>query len=505
MSKISFFDISLFQLIGYALLLLFIKLLYHLIYNLYLSPLSKIPSPSFLCSISNLPIILRKPEGKIFNWYLYLHKNIGPVVRISPSFVLFSSKNAVMQILINDNLPKSDSIAGIRSDPNFPTLFSATEKPFHQKRRKLLSSAFSIKYISTLEPLMRSCTDVLLQKVLSLTNTSNNSNNDIQYNINGLPVLNIYELVQACTLDIIGETAFGGSFNIVEKGNHPLPEKVFQELKRRVMCHTFPYLKSFMVKDSWIDEFISKIIKERRELNAQGKKRKDILQILIDSKEDSDDPLTEFEIQDQIMEFVIAGSDTGSLTINMALIMLLNNPEKLETLVSELDSLNLPQSSNNSSTFIPSHDSIKNLKYLNAVIYEILRLFPASIGGILRQTTKDTVIDGYLIPKDTSVSASIWSVHKSKEIWGPDADDFVPERWLNPENLPIKGCFYGFGAGSRYCIGVNFAWMEMRLLLASLLLNFKFEMVKNQELDLVHFITPALKSKKFLVGVKTRH
>ncbi|KAF0412497.1 cytochrome P450 [Gigaspora margarita] len=437
-------------------------------------PLSKIPSPSFLCSISNLPIILRKPEGKIFNWYLYLHKNIGPVVRISPSFVLFSSKNAVMQILINDNLPKSDSIAGIRSDPNFPTLFSATEKPFHQKRRKLLSSAFSIKYISTLEPLMRSCTDVLLQKVLSLTNTSNNSNNDIQYNINGLPVLNIYELVQACTLDIIGETAFGGSFNIVEK-------------------------------DSWIDEFISKIIKERRELNAQGKKRKDILQILIDSKEDSDDPLTEFEIQDQIMEFVIAGSDTGSLTINMALIMLLNNPEKLETLVSELDSLNLPQSSNNSSTFIPSHDSIKNLKYLNAVIYEILRLFPASIGGILRQTTKDTVIDGYLIPKDTSVSASIWSVHKSKEIWGPDADDFVPERWLNPENLPIKGCFYGFGAGSRYCIGVNFAWMEMRLLLASLLLNFKFEMVKNQELDLVHFITPALKSKKFLVGVKTRH
>ncbi|CAG8583771.1 26553_t:CDS:2 [Gigaspora margarita] len=438
MSKISFFDISLFH---------------------------KIPSPSFLCSISSLPIILRKPEGKIFNWYLYLHKNIGPVVRIGPSFVLFSSKNAVMQILINDNLPKSDSIAGIRSDPNFPTLFSATEKPFHQKRRKLLSSAFSIKYISTLEPLMRS----------------------------------------SCTLDIIGETAFGGSFNIVEKGNHPLPEKVFQELKRRVMCHTFPYLKSFMVKDSWIDEFISKIIKERRELNAQGKKRKDILQILIDSKEDSDDPLIEFEIQDQIMEFVIAGSDTGSLTINMALIMLLNNPEKLKTLVSELDSLNLPQSSNNSSTFIPSHDSIKNLKYLNAVIYEILRLFPASIGGILRQTTKDTVIDGYLIPKDTSVSASIWSVHKSKEIWGPDADDFVPERWLNPENLPIKGCFYGFGAGSRYCIGVNFAWMEMRLLLASLLLNFKFEMVKNQELDLVHFITPALKSKKFLVGVKTRH
>ncbi|CAG8474783.1 15421_t:CDS:2 [Dentiscutata heterogama] len=483
MSKISFFDISLFQLIGYALLILLAKLLYHLIYNLYLSPLSKIPSP-FLCSISSIPIILRRPEGKIFKWFFHLHKQFGPVVRIGPSFVLFSSKNAVKQILTTDNLPKSDSLAGIRSDPNFPTLFSATEKTFHQKRRKLLSSAFSIKYISTLEPLMRSCTDVLLQKISSLSNNSNNVDN----------TLNIYELIQACTLDIIGETAFGGSFNIVEKGNHPLPEKVFQELKRRVMCHTFPYLKSFM--------FILKIIKERRELNDQGKKRNDILQTLLDSKEVTDDPLTEFEIQDQIMEFVIAGSDTGSLTINMALIMLLYHPEKLEALVSELDSLNLHQSS---STLIPSHDSLKNLKYLNAVIYETLRLFPASIGGILRQTTKDTVIDGYFIPKDTAVSASIWTVHKSKEIWGPDADDFVPERWINSKNSSMKNAFYGFGAGSRNCIGVNFAWMEMRLLLASLLLNFKFEMVKNQDLDLVHFITPALKSKKFLVGVKSRH
>ncbi|CAG8570740.1 16323_t:CDS:2 [Racocetra persica] len=405
-----------------------------------------------------------------------------------------------MQILINDNLPKSDSIAGIRSDPNFPTLFSATDKPFHQKRRKLLSSAFSIKYIATLEPLMRSCTNVLLQKVLSLANSNSKS---IDYDVNGLPILNIYEIVQACTFDVIGETAFGGSFNIVEKENHPLPEKVFLELKRRVMCHTFPYLRSFMKKDNWIDEFVSKIIKERRELNINDKKRKDILQILLDSSEKVDDPLTEFEIQDQIIEFLIAGSDTSSLTINMALIMLLCHPEKLETLIAELDSLK-QSLSDNSSILIPSHDSLKNLKYLNAVIHETLRLFPASIGGILRQTTKDTVIDGYLIPKNTTVSASIWSIHKSKEIWGPDANDFVPERWLKPENSQVKGAFYAFSAGSRNCIGVNFAWMEIRLLLASLLLNFSFEMVQNQDLDMVHFITPALKSKKFLVGVKAR-
>jgi cytochrome P450 len=345
---------------------------------------------------------------------------------------------------------------------------------------------------------MESCIKVLVDRIKFISSLTSKSDLPLQFNENGLPIVNIHQLVQATSLDIIGETAFGGSFNLVESGDHPLPGKVFQELKRRVLYHTFPYMGPFLKKDSWTDEFIQNIIKERRKLNDQGKTRDDILQILLDARdEETNEGLSEFEIQDQTMEFLIAGSDTSSFSINMALIMLLHHPEKLRNLMNELTSAGPRQSL--------KHENLKDLKYLNAVINEILRLFPASMGGILRQTDDDMIIDGYFVPKDTVVSASIYQVHHSKEIWGVDADDFVPERWINGDPVELKRNLFTFGAGSRLCIGNNFAMMEIRLVLASLLLNFEFEMVENQDLQIVQFITPGLRSKKFNVGVKVRN
>ncbi|GES84409.1 cytochrome P450 [Rhizophagus clarus] len=471
-----------------------------MVYNAYISPLSEIPGPK-LSSLSEFSIMIRRPEGRVFEWFYQLHLKYGNVVRVGPKFVLFSSKEAVRQILVINDLPKTDAIAGIRADPDIATLFSATDRTFHKQRKRLLSPAFSIKYIASLEPLMQSCIKTLIDRVKIMSSLTSKSDSPLQFNENGLPIINIHQLVQATSLDIIGETAFGGSFNLIEKGDHPLPGKVFQELKRRVLYHTFPYMRPFLKKDSWTDEFIQNIIKERRNLNAQGKKREDILQILLDARdEDTNEGLNEFEIQDQIMEFLIAGSDTSSFSINMALITLLHHPEKLRNLMNELTSA-FPDGPHQSL----NHENIKDLTYLNAVINEILRLFPAPMGGILRQTNDDMIIDGYFIPKDTIVSASIYQVQYSKEIWGADADEFVPERWINGDPVELKRNVFTFGAGSRLCIGNNFAMMEIRLMIASLLLNFEFEMVKNQDLQIVQFITPSLRSKKFDVGVKVRN
>ncbi|RIA88738.1 cytochrome P450 [Glomus cerebriforme] len=468
-----------------------------MIYNAFISPLSLIPGPKF-CSLSEIPIVIRRPEGRVFEWFYQLHREYGNVVRVGPKFILFSSKEAVRQILVTSELPKTDAIAGIRADPNIVTLFSATDQVFHKQRKRILSPAFSIKYIASLEPLMQSCIKAFINKLNTVTSLTSKS---VQFNENGLPIVNIHQLIQATSLDIIGETAFGGTFNLIESGDHPLPGKVFQELKRRVMYHTFPYMRPFLKKDPWTDEFIQKIIKERRELNAQGITREDILQILLNARdEETNEGLSEFDIQDQTMEFLIAGSDTSSFSLNMALIMLLHHPEKLNKLMNELISA-FPVGS----CQFPNHEKLKDLKYLNAVINEIFRLFPASMGGILRQTTDDMVIDGYLIPKDTIVSASIYQVHHSKEIWGVDAEKFVPERWMNDDPVNLKRHLYTFGAGTRFCIGYNFAIMEIRLVLASLLLNFEFEMMPNQDMQIVQFITPGLRSKKFDVGVRIRN
>ncbi|CAG8623400.1 523_t:CDS:2, partial [Ambispora leptoticha] len=450
-------------------------------------PLRHIPGPKS-SAFTELPIRLRRPYGQVYAWFHELHSQYGSVVRIAPNWVMFSNKDALRQILIEDQFPKNEAIKAIQVHPDIPTLFTATDPIFHKQRRRLLSSAFSIKYLSNLEPLINPCVESLVNKLSSL------SSNDVDLKS---PAVNIYGFLQALALDVIGETAFGGSFHIVENGNHPLPRKVFEEFKRRVICATFPFLRPFKKQDPWTQDFTNKIIKERREMNARGEKRSDLLQTLLDTRdEETGEGLSDFDIYVQSMEFVMAGSDTTAFTTSMALILLLHHPEKLHVLMTELGSL-----SNNK---IPRHESLKNLAYLNAVINETMRLWPVSTNGFLREAPKDVTINGTFIPKGTQVTASIYSMHHSKEIWGADVEEFVPERWLNEQSKNLNKHFYPFGCSSRICIAMNFALMEIRVALSALLVNFEFDMVKGQDLEVVHFITPSLKAKRFDVHVRRR-
>src|SRR6185436_3927736 len=105
--------------------------------------------------------------------------------------------------------------------------------------------AFSIKYTSSLEPFMRSCVQTLVGIIHDAV-INNNSEKPT--------TINLYQCVQAVAFDIIGETAFGESFKLLENGEHPLPIKVFQELRRRVLRASFPFLKPFLQQDPYTEE-----------------------------------------------------------------------------------------------------------------------------------------------------------------------------------------------------------------------------------------------------------
>ena len=77
------------------------NLIYSAVYNYYISPLKAIPGPR-LNAISKIPILLRRPEGKVFEWFYSLHRQYGPVVRVGPRMVLFADKDAVKQIVVSD-------------------------------------------------------------------------------------------------------------------------------------------------------------------------------------------------------------------------------------------------------------------------------------------------------------------------------------------------------------------------------------------------------------------
>jgi cytochrome P450 len=104
--------------------------------------------------------------------------------------------------------------------------------------------------------------------------------------------------------------------------------------------------------------------------------------------------------------------------------------------------------------------------------------------------------------------AHVPSLHLNQEYF-PKPKEFIPERWI-PEDSPFPNhpiqefTFYPFSAGSRNCVGKNFAMMEMRLVLATLVLTYEMNDIPNQRDDYVQFVTTALTTERYMIGMLRR-
>ncbi|CAG8452699.1 4524_t:CDS:10 [Paraglomus brasilianum] len=429
-------NVEITKAIGLAFAVIILKYVVQTIYTAFYGPISNFPGPK-LSSWSRIPSYLKAMQGQRWRWtQLELTPKYGKIWRQAPDILFVSDKYIVKEIIVH--------------------------------KRRLLSPAFSVKYLRSLEPLVAKCVRHLIEKLNSVINE--NAPNE-------------------GAVDVIGETAFGGSFNMIQNGNHPLPGEVVLELSRRIMRNLFPILKPFMKNNGYMYEFSRNLINQRRQ--ETGTKKKDILQIILDVGEE--EALSDIDIYEQINEFIIAGSDTTSFSTFFTILMLLKNPDKLSKLIEELDNefVDLPRDE------IPDHDRLKTLPYLNAVINEGMRLWPITLdGGSGRVVPEDTMINGVFFPKGILVVTNYYAMHTSSEYWGENVKEFVPERWFEPD-VP-RDAFYPFSAGSRNCIGQNFAWLEMRLIIVSLCRLFRFEDIPGQDhWDIEQYLTPTLAKNEY--------
>jgi len=150
----------------------------------------------------------------------------------------------------------------------------------------------------------------------------------------------------------------------------------------------------------------------------------------------------------------------------------------LAKLQTELDNANIPLGT------VPNYDSVKDLPYVDAVIKETMRIHSTSSLGLPRLTPlptpeipnpKPVEILGYSFPPGTALSIPAYTIHHSKEIWGSDADDFVPERWEEKRLTDRqKEAFIPFSYGPRACVGRNVAEMELKCIVGTVFRNFEF-------------------------------
>ncbi|KAG0341854.1 hypothetical protein BG004_005877 [Podila humilis] len=286
--------------------------------------------------------------------------------------------------------------------------------------------------------------------------------------------VDLQEIFYKFTLDSFGEVSFGQSFGCL---TNPEKEVEFASAFDRLNTTVFNRLfegsweirewtsgtKKIVAKDKkLIQDFALNIIRARRE-NGYHKPQKDLLQLFMDMEGDDGKPLSDDMLKDLILNFIIAGRDTTAQAMSWMFYLLHRSQTDTATLpklVQEIDQVLQGQD--------PSYETTKKMKYSEACMYEALRLYP-SVPRNLKVCVQDDVWpDGTKVYKGEFVSWSSWAMGRSTAIWGPDASDYVPDRWLNtdkpsPANLAR--------------LGQQFATIEALTIMGMLFSRFEFELV----------------------------
>ncbi|GFY92430.1 cytochrome P450, family 704, subfamily A, polypeptide 2 [Actinidia rufa] len=186
-------------------------------------------------------------------------------------------------------------------------------------------------------------------------------------------------------------------------------------------------------------------------------------------------------LRDIILSFMIAGKDTSANTLSWFFYMLCKNPliqEKVAQEVREVTSTQENGASVNDFVTSISEEVLEKMHYLHSALTETLRLYPAVPVDGRCVETDDTLPDGFKLKKGDGVYYISYAMGRMQYIWGDDAEDYRPERWLNngifqPES-PFK--FIAFHAGPRICLGKDFAYRQMKIMAMALLRFFRFKL-----------------------------
>nr|AZR39475.1 cytochrome P450 [Agasicles hygrophila] len=353
-----------------------------------------------------------------------------------------------------------------------------------QQRRKILTPAFHFS---------------ILQE---FTSVFNNEVDDLIERIRGeidKPYTNVLPLMSHSTLNIIAETSFGTK---LDPGNS-------EDEKYKKAIHSMgdilsyrslrPWFKIQMVFDLFssrskenkmalktLHDFTNRIIKKKTKTftpfkiseDGSSKKKLVFLDLLLNAKVQKGD-IDDEGVRDEVNTFMFEGHDTTSMALALSLLLLAEHREYQDMLYEEIVGVT------GDSDRHPDFRELNDMKLMDRVVKECLRLYP-SVPFISRALDCDTILGGFLIPKEVPIHIWIYDIHRNPKHW-PDPEKFDPDRFL-PENCVERHpyAYVPFSAGPRNCIGQKFAMLEIKTMLCGILKNFVVEPVDTRET--IHFV-----------------
>ena len=215
-----------------------------------------------------------------------------------------------------------------------------------------------------------------------------------------------------------------------------------------------------------LDDMVYRIIAARRKNETDAG---DLLSTLMQARDEDGGRMSDKQLRDEVMTFLLAGHETTALAFSWSWHLLAQNPEAEAKLHQELDSVLAGRT--------PEFSDLRNLPYAERVVKESMRLYPPA-WSLARTVVKDFDIAGYRIPAGANVVMSTWVMHHHPRYF-PDPYKFDPDRWLSEQSQRLpRFAYFPFGGGPRQCIGNSFAMMEATLLLAAIAQKFLFRAVE---------------------------
>ncbi|KAH9485689.1 Cytochrome P450 monooxygenase 91 [Psilocybe cubensis] len=458
---------------------------------------------------------------KAWNFHQHIVDTYGSVVRTKGAFgadnlYLFDPK-AMHHILVKDQHIYEETDSFIEGNKiMFGSGIFTSLGDEHRRHRKMLNPVFSSAHMRHMVPIFYDVTRKVKNLLVAKTQT-------------GPQEIDVVSWMTRLAMEIIGQSGLGYTFDdltengvqheyvvvskrlVTMQGNEFIRDFVMPKIARigtrsfrKFVVDIMPFAAVKEMKNiidvlyrTSVEIFESKkeaIAKGDEALAAQVGKGKDIISILMKANmlADEGEKLSDAEVIAQITSLTFAATDTTSGALSRILHQLAMHPDVQAKLRQEL---NDARKANGAEDL--DYDQLVSLPFLDAVCRETLRLYPP-VSMVQRVTRQDAVlpllnpikdcnnneIREIPLPKGTTVLVSILASNRDPNIWGPDAHEWKPERWLNPlpENLiaaHVPGIYshlMTFLGGGRSCIGFKFSQLEMKAVISLLLQNLEFSL-----------------------------
>ncbi|CCO37271.1 Benzoate 4-monooxygenase [Rhizoctonia solani AG-1 IB] len=448
--------------------------------------------------------------GSLTNWWLsrdfssghhcdtlvQLHEKYGKFVRIGPNHISISDPDALEAVYGHSNgLLKSDFYDAFNPGSERDA-FNVRDRADHTVKHKRIANIFSPQNILAFEP--RSL------KGISGFNWKAEDNR---------AVINCPPQFSYLNFDIISDLALGVAFGMIDRQQDSAPTSLSSSTKANVkninpvrlnatggqgatalgpyppwaqklllFCTPFniPSLISLYgfrkTASAAVDARVARMEKEGLGNQERGA---DLLDKLFEIKNADGSRLSRQEIDAQAFVVLSAGSDTTSNSLSGLCYYIASNPFAKKKLQEELDSVLLFAETNEDQPgyAIPNYEDIKNLPYLNACVKEGLRLYSTVGIGLPRVVPegKTLTVSGETFNAGSVVSVPTYLTHRSS-VWGPDAEKYRPERWLEDTSGSLNKYFGAFSLGPRACLGRNLANMNLLLIAATFFHRYDVEL-----------------------------